>query len=172
MDAGGLLDNDSLEDAVIILQNKKDKTDLRATLVLLKQPGGGYKLHGVSWKAIGPAYLEGNYKQYDEETLSIDSGVIMLATISLGPAGNIESSYRFINDQLVLTKLNAHSIGAGSQVSINIDLIKDVLTTEVINTMEENPPTDISTKKIPAHKPYLFETAEPHSLVAKIYQLS
>jgi hypothetical protein len=162
MDAKGLLDNDELEDVVLVLQNKTDSTDLRPTLVLLQQPEGGYRLYAASWQAIGAAYINGDYQQYDSEDISIDQKRnLILSTFGSGPVGNRETRYRFIDHQLVFTYMETYNAGAGQQTIAKYDVLNGKLAVEDINTMKEDTPSTFSHGKLPEHKPYLFTEVDP-----------
>lgn len=160
MEDEGLLNDDNLKDVVVTLQNKNDKTDLRPTLVLLKQQTGGYELYGVSWHTVPPAYIE-DYQQYIEESVEIDSTKLKISLSGYGgPTGNQSNTYKFIDNKLVLIKLSLYNAGAGGQTYLDVDYLKNVVRTEDVNTMLDEMPSTITKKKFPKHKPYLFETDE------------
>ena len=162
MDAKGLLDNDNLEDVVLVLQNKTDSTDLRPTLVLFKQPAGGYRLYAASWQAIGAEYINGDYQQYDSEDIKIDEQRnLIISTFGSGPVGNRETRYRFIDNELVFTYMETYNVGAGQQTRVEYDILNRKITTEDINTMKENMPSELSYGTMRKHKPYLFKEIDP-----------
>jgi hypothetical protein len=162
MDAKGLLDNDALEDVVLVLQNKTDSTDLRPTLVLLQQPEGGYRLHAASWQAIGAAYINGDYQQYDSEKISIDQKRnLIISTFGSGPVGNRETRYRFIDHEFVFTYMETYNAGAGQQTIATYDVLNRKVTVEDINTMKEDTPSKFSHGKLREHPLYLFKEVDP-----------
>lgn len=162
MDAKGFLDDDELEDVVLVLQNKTDSTDLRPTLVLLKQAEGGYRLYAASWQAIGAAYINGDYQQYDSEDVKIDQKRnLIISTFGSGPVGNRETRYRFINHELVFAYMETYNVGAGQQTRVEYDVLNSKVTVEDINTMKEDMPSTISHDTLPNHKPYLFKDIDP-----------
>nr|WP_315423697.1 hypothetical protein [uncultured Pedobacter sp.] len=168
MDAKGLLNNDELEDVVLVLQNKTDGTDLRPTLVLLKQPEGGYRLYACSWLAIGSAYINGGYQQYDSEDISIDQKRnLIISTYGSGPVGNRETRYRFIDDELVFTFMETFAAGAGQQTSATYDVLNRKVTVEDINTMKEDMPATVSHGTLPQHAPYLFKELDPTTVFSE-----
>lgn len=161
MEDEGLLNNDDLKDVVLVLANKNDSTDLRPTLVILKQPAGGYLLYGVSWHTVGPAYTGDNFQQYIQEEVVIDSAKLKISLYGYGgPTGNQFNTYQFIGNKLVLSKLELYNAGAGGQTYVDVDYLKNMVRVEDVNTMLEDMPSKISHKKIPKHKPYFFETDE------------
>ena len=162
MDTKGLLNNDELEDVVLVLQNKTDSTDLRPTLVLLKQPEGGYRLYASSWLAIGAAYINGDYQQYDSEAISIDQKRnLIISTYGSGPVGNRETRYRFIDSELVFIYMETFNAGAGQQTRATYDVLNRKVTVEDINTLKEDMPAAVSHGTLPQHPPYLFKEIDP-----------
>lgn len=167
LEAIGDLNNDGVKDAVIVLINTKDTTALRPTLVLFKQ-GEKYNLYTKSFSAVGPKYREDGYTVYDHEDVGIDSGKFVISMQATGPAGSIESTYKYINKALVLTQINAFSMGAGGQTDQKIDLLKGTYTQTDINTMKEDIPGTTKTKsyKIPT---VLFKDSDPSELMMKAF---
>ncbi|TDG35607.1 hypothetical protein EZJ43_13385 [Pedobacter changchengzhani] len=160
MEDEGLLDNDNLKDVVVTLQNKNDSTDVRPTLVLLKQQNGGYKLYGVSLNTVPPAY-QGDYQQYLNVSVEIDSAKLKVSLTGYGgPTGNQFNTYKFIDNKLVLISIGLFSAGAGGQTYIDVDYLKNIVRFEDVNTMLDEMPSTITHQKIPKHKPYFFETDE------------
>lgn len=162
LEAKGLLDSDDLEDAVLVLQHKTDSTAKRPTLVLLKEPGGGYRLHATSWEAIGAAYINGDFPQYDNEDISIDQNrTLVISTYSIGPVGNRDTRYRFINNELELVYMETYNLGAGGQTRAEYDILNHKITVEEVNTMKEDMPSTLSHAKLPLNKHYLFKDIDP-----------
>ena len=168
MDAKGLLNNDELEDVVLVLQNKTDSADLRPTLVLLKQPEGGYRLYASAWLAIGAAYINGDYQQYDSEDISIDQKRnLVISTYGSGPVGNRETRYRFIDNELVFTYMETFNAGAGQQTRAIYDVLNRKVTVEDINTMKEDMPATVSHGTLPQHPLYLFKALDPTTVFSE-----
>ena len=160
MDEHGLLNQDNLKDVVLVLQNKNDSTALRPTLVLLKQTDGGYKLYGVSFSTVPPAYIE-DYQQFLQESVEIDSAKLKVSLTGYGgPTGNQFNTYKFIGDQLVLIHLSLFAAGAGGQTYIDVDYLTNKVRFEEVNTMVDEMPSKVTFKKLPKHAPYLFENDE------------
>lgn len=160
MEDEGLLDGDNLKDVVVTLQNKNDSTDVRPTLVLLKQQTGGYQLYGVSLNTVPPAY-EGDYQQFLQESVEIDSAKLKVSLTGYGgPTGNQFNTYKFIDNKLVLIHLGLYNAGAGGQSYVDVDYLKNRVRFEDVNTMLDEMPSKITFEKIPKHKPYFFETDE------------
>lgn len=164
METSGLLNTDKLKDMALVLKNKTDSTDLRPTLVLLKQSQGGYQLYATSRYAIGQEYINGD-KQYYGENISIDSlRNLVIETFNSGAIGNRETQYCFVNNQLLLTAMKTYNMGAGGHTGITIDVLNRKVTINETNTMKEDMPITTTYQKLPEHKPYLFETTDPTSV--------
>lgn len=161
METYGLLNDDNLEDAVLVLQNSTDSTQARPTLVLLQQPDGSYTLNTKSFKAIGAAYINGDYKQYDTEDIKIDSAKLIISTYSMGAVGNRTTQYRFVDNQLVLTYMETYNMGAGGQTGAVYDMLNQKVTITDVNTTKEDMPATISSSKMQKHKSYLFNDIDP-----------
>ncbi|MEO5911628.1 MAG: hypothetical protein ABIP95_12115 [Pelobium sp.] len=160
MEDEGLLNNDNLKDVVITLQNKNDSTDVRPTLVLLKQQTGGYQLYGVSLETVPPAYRE-DFQEYLAESVEIYSAKLKISLSGYGaPTGNRFRTYKFIDNKLVLISIGLFNAGAGGQSYVDVDYLKNIVRLEDMNTMSDEMPSTITYKKIPKHKPYLFESEE------------
>ncbi|MEH3114602.1 hypothetical protein [Pedobacter terrae] len=167
LEATGDLNNDGLKDAVIVLINTQDTTAFRPTLVLFKQ-GEKYKLYGKSFSAVEPKYQENGYPIYDYEKVDIDSGKLFISMQATGPAGSIESTYQYINKDLVLTKISTFSMGAGGQTEQKIDFSKGTYTQTDINTMKADMPSNTITKsyKIPT---VLFKDSDPGKIMTNAF---
>ncbi|MFD2287122.1 hypothetical protein GJU39_10765 [Pedobacter petrophilus] len=160
MEDEGLLDQDNLKDVVITLQNKNDSTDVRPTLVLLKQQTGGYQLYGVSWETVPPAYRE-DFQEYLAESLEIDGAKLKISLTGYGaPTGNRFKTYKFIDHKLVLISIGLFNAGAGGQSYVDVDYLKNSVRYEDVNTMLDEMPSTVTHEKIKKHKPYFFETDE------------
>lgn len=171
MQAEGFLNDDNLKDVVIVLQNKNDNTDVRATLVLFGENSGGYKLQELSWEALGPQYLENGYQLYDYEEISIDKEKklhIMLQ--GMGPVGTRETVYKYINDKLVLVTIGTFHSGAGSWLSSEYDLASGEVDHEVTNTMQDSMPSEHQIKKFKLEQQILFAKDNPDSIIEKLPQ--
>ncbi len=160
MEDEGLLNDDNLKDVVVTFQNKNDSTDVRPTLVLLKQQTGGYQLYGVSLETVPPAYRE-DFQEYLAESVEIDSAKLKISLTGYGaPTGNRFKTYKFIDNKLVLISLSLYNAGAGGQSYVDVDYLKNSVRYEDVNTMLDEMPSTITYEKIKKHKPYFFETDE------------
>ena len=146
MEADGDLNNDGVEDKVIVLIKTTDTTALRPTLVLLKQ-GDAYSVNAISYMAFDAKYREDGFRNYDYEEVSIDSGKLVLTRQATGPNGSLEGTYKYINEELVLTYITTFNMGAGGQTEQNYDLLKGIYERTDINTMKEDMPRETITKK-------------------------
>lgn len=167
MKAEGFLDDDTLKDFVIVLQNKNDNTDSRATLVLLKQKTGGYKLQEISWEAVDPEYTDGGYRIYDNEEIFIDNEkTLHIMLQAMGPPGTRETVYRYVNNDLVLVKIGTFNSGAGSQLSSEYNLVSGQVDHEVFNTMQDDSvPGKHQIKKFNLKRQMLFVSDNPNDVL-------
>lgn len=171
MQAEGFLNDDNLKDVVIVLQNKNDNTDVRATLVLFGKNTGGYKLKELSWEALGPQYLENGNQLYDYEEISIDKEKkLQIMLQGMGPVGTRETVYKYINDKLVLVKIGTFHSGAGSWLSSDYDLLSGEVDHEVTNTMQDSMPSEHQIKKFKLDQQILFAKDNPDSIIEKFPQ--
>lgn len=163
MKAEGGLNDDTLNDIVIVLGNKYDSADDRATLVLLQQETGGYKLQELSWNALRASGFN------DSEEITIDNEKklhIMLHNV--GPAGSIEMVYKYVNNELVLINIGTFYSGAGSHVSSEYDLIAGQVDHEVTNTMHDSMPSRHQIKKFKSNQKILFGKENPDDILEKL----
>ena len=165
MEAHGPLDEDELQDAVLVLENKSDPEGARPTLVLKQKTDGSYELKSKSLKAIGAAYINGDFKQYDSEELKIDSNRLSITTYSIGAVGNRKTQYRFIHNELILVYMETYNIGAGGQTSVVYDFLDHLITVTEVNTIKEDMPSTQERTKMKPHKPYLFENIDPTEIL-------
>lgn len=167
MRAEGFLNDDNLKDIVIVLQNKNDSADSRATLVLLQQETGGYKLQELSWEAIGPEYPNG----YRLEEISIDTEKkLHIKLESTGPVGNRTTVYKYINNKLVLVNIGAFHTGAGSWLSSDYDLVSGEVDHEVINTLHDSMPSEHQIEKFKLKRQMLFTNDNPDTILENLPQ--
>ncbi|WP_343613099.1 hypothetical protein [Flavobacterium sp.] len=167
-EAEGFLNDDELEDIVLVLQNKNDNTDVRPTLVLIKQSSGGYRLQETSWQALNPEYsYEGN-KIYDYEDITIGKDKTLTVTLNgIGPVGTQETTYKYVNNELIFTKIHVFNMGAGSQIAVDYDLISGTAEMELVNTMVDSMPSTHETKKFKLEK-QLFVYDSPERVLKKL----
>ncbi len=167
MKAEGFLNDDNLKDIVIVLQNENDNKDSRATLVLLKQETGGYKLKELSWEAVGPEYPD----HFKLDDVSIDSEKkLHILLQGTGPVGNREAVYKYVNDKLVLVSIGTFHTGAGSWLSSEYDLILGKFDHEVTNTLHDSMPSEHQIGKFKLNRQMLFVSDNPDTIVETLPQ--
>jgi hypothetical protein len=167
----GLLDNDKLEDVVIVLHDKNDKSSRRPTLVLLKQPQGGYKLQEISWVAIGPEYTTDDYKIYDTEDISLANKELIFSMYSIGPSGNKETVYKFVQKELILINVNTYNMGAGGQSTMDYNLLTGDVIFEEVNTMVDSMPTTTTNKVLKLNHKIFFDNDDPENVLDTIFKI-
>jgi hypothetical protein len=169
--AEGLLDDDEFADAVIVLQNKSDKSTSRPTLVLLKQPNGGYKLQEISWVAIAPDYTSDDYKIYDTESISISNKELLFLLYGIGPSGNKETIYKFEQNKLILINVNTYNAGAGGQSTMDYNLLTGDINQEEVNTMIDSMPTTTTKKILKLKRKIYFDKDDPEKVLDTIFKI-
>lgn len=169
MKAEGFLNDDNLKDIVIVLQNENDNKDSRATLVLLKQETGGYKLQDISWEAVDPEHTESAYQIYTSEEIYIENKVLHIMLQSGGgPAGTRETLYKYVNNDLVLIEMHTFNAGAGSHLSSDYNLIKGVAEHEVTNTLNDSMPDKHEIKNFQLKRQMLFTKDNPNIVLENL----
>ncbi|WP_409417207.1 hypothetical protein [Flavobacterium sp. PS2] len=170
-EAEGFLDNDKLKDIAIVLQDENDKTSSRPTLVLIKQPDGGYKLNEISWVAIGPEYTVDDYRIYDSEDVSIYSHQLTFSMSSIGPNGNKETTYNLLNNQLVLATISTYNMGAGGQSGMDYNLSTGEIDFVEVNTMIDSMPSTLTKKVLKLKNKILFKKDNPNDIIDTIFKV-
>lgn len=163
MKAEGFLNDDTLKDVVIVLQNKYDTADDRAVLVLLQQETGGYKLQELSWEELRASTFN------DSEDITIDDEKkLHISLQNVGPAGTRETVYKYVNNELVLVHIGTFNAGAGSHLSSEYDLIAGKVDHEVTNTLHDSMPSEHQIKKFKSNQKILFGKVNPDDFLEKL----
>ncbi|MBF4515129.1 hypothetical protein IRZ71_02185 [Flavobacterium sp. ANB] len=171
MRAEGFLNDDNLKDIVIVLQNANNNSDSRATLVLLQEESGGYKLQELSWEAVSPEYFEDGRAFYDVGDISInDDKTLHISLSGMGPVGSRETVYKYLNNKLVLTNISTFHSGAGSDVSSEYDLVSGNVDHEVTNTLHDDWPSEHQIEKFNLKQEILFANDNPDTILEKLPQ--
>ena len=144
-EAEGDLNQDGLPDLALVVRKKADTLAGRTVLVILKNPDTTYKLDKVSTKAFPDEYNGDGYKMHDPENISIEKGELHINLYDIGPNGNLFSTFKYINNNLVLTYIETYNMGAGSHQALYYEPMKGKFVQEVTNTMEEEAPTTSKT---------------------------
>lgn len=168
MEANGDLNHDGIEDKAIVLINTKDTTACRPALVLLKMDNT-YRVDAKSFSVIDSKFRKDGYQNYDFEDLGIDkNGQLIFTQQSTGPNGSLESTFKYINNELVLTHISSFAMGAGGQTELKLDLIKGIFEETNINTMKEDMPGETTTKKYKLPK-ILFANSDPKNIMINAF---
>lgn len=169
-EAEGDLNADGIADLAVVLQNKKDKQQgARPVLVLLGQSDKSYRLDQVSHFVFPVENNEANFPNYDTEDISISDSALHIQLYGVGPQGNLFSDFKYFGKDLLLTAIETYNMGAGSHSQIDYDPLKGSATLEVINTMEEDMPSETTVHPI-RKKTFPFETADPVEIIRDVYQ--
>jgi hypothetical protein len=167
-EAEGDLNQDGLSDAAVVLRKKADTLAERTVLILLKNADKTYHLDKISRKVFPAEYNEDSYKIYDTEDISIDKGQLGINLYASGPSGNLFSTFKYLNKNLVLTYIETYNMGAGSHQALYYEVLKGNLTQEVVNTMEEEMPSKSKTFHL-KKKQLLFENTSPEEVIQNAY---
>lgn len=168
MEASGDLNHDGLEDRVLVLVNTRDTTALRPTLVVLKV-GNVYRIDAKSFAVIEPKYRQDGYLNYDYEEVKIDkNGQLIFSQQSTGPNGSLESTFKYLNNELILTNISSFAMGAGGQTELKLDLLKGIFEQTDINTMKEDMPSKTTTQKYILPKT-VFSNSDPRAIMIKAF---
>lgn len=154
--AKGDLDKDGRDDLVVVLVHKESKTADRPMLILLQNKDKSYRLDKISNKVFPVEYNEADYKLFDTEDISVEDGQLYINLYSIGPSGNIFSSFKYVGNDFVLTNLEGNFRGAGGSSVISYDFSTGKIVTVDTNTMEEDMPSKSNTSKS-KQKRHLFE---------------
>ncbi|MCD9855890.1 hypothetical protein LUD75_14285 [Epilithonimonas sp. JDS] len=170
LETEGDLNLDGLTDKVIILIKTKDSTAQRTAIVLLKQKNNSYALDAKSIGIVEPKYREDGFLNYDYEDIKIEkNGQLVITQQALGPLGNIESIYKYVGNDLVLSHISTFNMGAGGQIELNLDLIKGIAEQTDIDTMDENMPSETHRKPYKPRK-ILFENSDPRAIINETFR--
>ncbi len=155
-EAKGDLNKDGKDDIVLVLVHKESKIADRPMLILLQNQKKSYRLDKISNMAFPVEYNAFDFKLYDTEDISIENGALNINLYSIGPSGNIFGTFKYDENDLILTYIEAYYRGAGGSSVLIYDFSKGEITTNETNTMEEDMPTISKTVKTKAER-YLFE---------------
>ncbi|MFP3598796.1 hypothetical protein [Chryseobacterium sp. SIMBA_029] len=169
-EAEGDLNQDGLPDLALVVRKKADTLAGRTVLVILKNPGSTYKLDKVSTMVFPDEYNSDGYKMHDPEDISIEKGELSINLYDIGPNGNLFSTFKYLNNALVLTYIETYNMGAGSHQALYYEPMKGKLVQEVTNTMEEDTPTNSKTFHLKKEN-YRFESVSPDNIIRKVYSL-
>ncbi|MDV7697804.1 hypothetical protein N6B72_12810 [Chryseobacterium soli] len=167
-EAEGDLNQDGLPDLALVVKKKADTLAGRTILVILKNPDTTYKLDKVSTKAFPDEYNGDGYKMHDPEDISIEKGELHINLYDIGPNGNLFSTFKYLNNNLILTYIETYNMGAGSHQALYYEPMKGKLVQEVTNTMEEDTPTTSKTFHLKKEN-YRFESISPDNIIRKVY---
>ena len=152
----GDLNQDGKDDIALVLVHKKLKTAPRPMLILLQNEDKSYRLDKISTVVFPVEYNDFDFKIFDTEDIAIENGGLNINLYGMGPSGTIFGTFKYIKTDFVLTYVEAYYRGAGGSTGLIYDLVKDEITVNETNTMDENMPT-VSTTSQTEGKKYFFE---------------
>ena len=152
----GDLNQDGKDDIALVLVHKKLKTAPRPMLILLQNEDKSYRLDKISQIVFPVEYNDFDFKIFDTEDIAIENGGLNINLYGMGPSGTIFGTFKYIKTDFVLTYVEAYYRGAGGSTGLIYDLVKDEITVNETNTMDENMPT-VSTTSQTEGKKYCFE---------------
>lgn len=164
----GDLNQDGLSDLALVVRKKTDTLAGRTVLVILKNPDTTYKLDKVSTTVFPDEYNSNGYKMHDPEDISIEKGELNINLYDIGPNGNLFSTFKYLNNNLVLTYIETYNMGAGSHQALYYEPMKGKFVQEITNTMEEEAPTTSKTFHVKKEN-YRFENVSPDNIIQKVY---
>jgi hypothetical protein len=166
-EAEGDLNQDGLPDIALVVRKKADTLAGRTVLVILKNRDTTYKLDKVSTKAFPDEYNSDGYKMHDPEDINIEKGELNINLYDIGPNGNLFSTFKYLNNNLILTYIETYNMGAGSHQALYYEPMKGKFVQEVTNTMEEDTPTTSKTFHLKKEN-YRFENVSPEKIIENV----
>ena len=150
-EANGDLNKDGLDDIAIVLVHKEVKTDERPMLILIQNKDKFYRLDKVSNLVMPIEYNEYDSKLFDTEEISIEKGEL---NIKLYGKDNYFGTFKYFENDLLLTSVEVFYRGAGSQQGIKYDFVKGKQKTTEIDLISdvENPKVTESKSNIDKEK--------------------
>ncbi len=154
----GDLNNDGLPDLVVVLSVKNNKTQARPTLILLQNQNKTYRLGKVSNFVMPSEYNEYDFKLFDTEEISIEKGDL---NIKLYGKDNYFGTFKYFENDLLLTSIEVFYRGAGSQEGIKYDFVNGKQKTTEIDLISdiENPKVTENKSSIDKEKHHFENTS-------------
>jgi hypothetical protein len=171
----GNLNGDTLKDKVLVLQeyNEGGIYNPRLTMVLLGTQNG-FWLYSQSQTIMPPEYsTENNNIIFDTEEVKIEAGKLVFDLYAIGPNGHIYFDFPWNNDKLTLHELTGTFMGAGSHTAITYlakTETEGTVTETVVNTMQEDMPSDASRRSVQLKCKTTFEAFEYDHCLQEIMQ--
>ncbi|KFF27133.1 hypothetical protein [Chryseobacterium vrystaatense] len=167
-DTEGDLNQDGWPDMALVIRKKEDTLARRKMLILLRNSDKTYRLDKISETAFPDEYNEAGYKMNDTEDISINKGELSINLYDIGPNGNLFSTFKYLNGDLILTYIETYNMGAGSHSALYYEPMKGKLIQETMNTMEEEMPSKSKTIHLKKER-FLFEKTSPDKVIQKAY---
>ncbi|MBF02051.1 MAG: hypothetical protein CMP76_02025 [Flavobacterium sp.] len=144
--AFGKLDNDTLEDAVAIIQ---DQTSMKPSesILVFRNNSTNYTLMAHNRSIITEEYYFTNAHTNSSKEIKIDKQHIKINLYCYGPCGNTFLDFIVRNDDLVLHHFSTYDAGAGAQIEREYLVDNDLVKIRINNTMTEE--MDVTEEKFP-----------------------
>lgn len=163
--ADGDINGDRLPDVAMVIRQTDDSATARAVLVLLQEAGGvKYRLADAGWKAIGPQCNQDGYPIRGTEDLSIEDGSLELYQYEPGPAGNLFSTYHYLDGEVQLVVVEMFAQGAGGASGRKLHLQTGLIEDTEINRMKD-PEEATESTETGAPQKILLRDANPDELM-------
>ncbi|MFD2910105.1 hypothetical protein ACFSX9_15350 [Flavobacterium ardleyense] len=154
--AEGDFNKDGLADYFLVFKHKTDNMGIRPAIVILQNADKSYRLDKISEVAFPAEYNEYDYKIFDTESINFENEGLNIQFYSIGPGGNLFFTFKYLENEFLLTYAEGDFRGAGGQTSIYYDFAKEEIFKSEINTMNEDAASEVKISK-PIRKKYPFE---------------
>lgn len=161
-EVAGDLNKDGRQDRVIAIKNKNDNTEPRKIIVLLQNENSTFQQDQESSSIIPSEYTTDGTQVFNTASLTIELN--NLVVITWGFTSNTTSTFRYIDGQLRLIRIKEFASGAGGYSELILDLIASTIKHTETNTMDENMPSETTTKTFQFPE-VTFENTNPDEIV-------
>ncbi|MVO11112.1 hypothetical protein GOQ30_18225 [Flavobacterium sp. TP390] len=144
--AFGKLDNDSLEDAVAIIQDQTNEKPSESILVF-KKNSTNYTLMAHNRSIITEEYFFTNAHTNSSKEIKIEQQQLKIDLYCYGPCGNTFLDFKVNNDDLVLDHFSTYDAGAGAQIEREYLVDTNLVKIKITNTMTEE--MDVTEEEFP-----------------------
>lgn len=144
--AFGKLDNDSLEDAVAIIQDQSNNK-LSESILVFKNNNTNYTLMAHNRSIITEEYFFTNAHTNSSKEIKIEKQHLKVDLYCYGPCGNTFLDFKVNNNDLILHHFSTYDAGAGAQIEREYLVENNLVKIKITNTMTEE--MDVTEEKFP-----------------------